>query len=274
MTTLASRPAAAASPGDLTDEIARLGPWFHNVHLPDGTQTFPNHWFGDFPRFKWEQLSPHLPTDLSGWTALDIGCNSAFYAIELARRGARVTAIEHDEHFLRQAEFCVRRWGFEDRVTLRKQEVYDLAASAERYDLVLFMGVFYHLRYPLLALDLVADRVGKLLVFQTLQMPGTEPIDVPENANINDRDRMLDPGYPKMAFIEHRLNNDPTNWWAPNRAAVEAMLRSSGMRILSRPMDEAYLCQPNPHAHRAYNRAVFGGAGIKTRDPDGWSSRT
>ncbi|HEX2099456.1 MAG TPA: DUF1698 domain-containing protein, partial [Candidatus Synoicihabitans sp.] len=66
-----------------------LAPWFHNIHLPDGTQTAPNHPLGDFPRFKWQQIADHLPHDLTGWRVLDIGCNAGFYTVELARRGAR-----------------------------------------------------------------------------------------------------------------------------------------------------------------------------------------
>ena len=71
----------------LADDIAALGPWFHNLHLPDGTQTVPDHFLGDFPTFKWEQIRDYLPADLAGWTALDIGCNAGFYSFELARRG-------------------------------------------------------------------------------------------------------------------------------------------------------------------------------------------
>ncbi len=48
-----------------------------------------------------------------------------------------------------------------------------------------------------------------------------------------------------MAFIEHRLANDPTNWWAPNHAGVEAMLRSSGFQVVGRPGHEIYLCEPD-----------------------------
>jgi tRNA (mo5U34)-methyltransferase len=49
-----------------------------------------------------------------------------------------------------------------------------------------------------------------------------------------------------MAFIEHRLANDPTNWWAPNHAGVEAMLRASGMRVTGRLGHEIYLAEPDP----------------------------
>src|SRR3546814_10349498 len=84
------------------DQVAALGPWFHNLHLPDGTETAPDHPLGDFPAFKWQQVTRHLPEDLSGWTALDIGCNAGFYSFELAKRGAMVTGIDIDPAYLHQ----------------------------------------------------------------------------------------------------------------------------------------------------------------------------
>lgn len=88
--------------------IAELGPWFHNLHLPDGTRTAPHHPLGDFPRFKWQQIAPHLPADLTGWRALDIGCNAGFYCFELARRGASVTGIDVEERYLSGLRVIVR----------------------------------------------------------------------------------------------------------------------------------------------------------------------
>ena len=70
---------ASAGTAEREAEILALGPWFHNLHLPDGAQTAPGHALGDFPAFKWAELAPHLPEDLRGWTALDIGCNAGFY---------------------------------------------------------------------------------------------------------------------------------------------------------------------------------------------------
>jgi tRNA (mo5U34)-methyltransferase len=228
-------------------EVAALGPWFHNLHLPDGTQTAPTHALGDFPAFKWRELAPHLPADLTGWTVLDLGCNAGYYCFELARRGAQVTGIDTEPLFLRQAEWAAREFGLEAQVAFRRQQVYDLARLPERYDLVLFMGLFYHLRYPLLALDLVAEKVRRLLVFQTLEMPGEEvDAETAVDRDVMDREAFRTPGWPKMAFIEHRFAGDPTNWWVPNHAGVEAMLRSTGLRVIAYPGHEMYLCEPHP----------------------------
>jgi tRNA (mo5U34)-methyltransferase len=236
-----SAPSAARA-----EEIAALGPWFHNLHLPDGSQTAPSHPLGDFPSFKWNEIARHLPDDLSGWTALDIGCNAGFYSLQLAQRGAQVTGIDVEPLFLRQAEWAAGEFGLTRQVHFRQMQVYDLALSSESYDLVLFMGVFYHLRYPMLGLDIVAEKVKRLMIFQTLTMPGTEVDESTEiDRDIDDREAFRAPGWPKMAFIEHRFSGDPTNWWAPNHAGVEAMLRSSGLSVIGRPGHEIYLCEPN-----------------------------
>jgi tRNA (mo5U34)-methyltransferase len=117
-------------------------------------------------------------------------------------------------------------------------QVYELARRRETFDVVLFLGVLYHLRYPLLALDVVAEKVDGLLILQTLTMPGEETIVPPDDLRLGERDRMLEPGWPKMAFIERRLEDDSTNWWAPNRACVEAMLRSADLEPVGTPGHE------------------------------------
>jgi tRNA (mo5U34)-methyltransferase len=74
-----------------------------------------------------------------------------------------------------------------------------------------------------------------------------------------------------MAFLEHRLSEDPTNWWAPNHAAVEAMLRSSGFRLLGRPGHEIYLCEPdleNPSSFWRWNREEYDKATGRSRSLD------
>ncbi|HJU27351.1 MAG TPA: TIGR04290 family methyltransferase, partial [Rhodanobacteraceae bacterium] len=129
-------------------------------------------------------------------------------------------------------------------VEFRRMQIYDLAREPERYDLVWFMGVLYHLRHPLLALDIVRRKVGRTLIVQTLTMPGEEVLPVAPEFALEERGAMLQPGWPKMAFIEHRMAGDPTNWWAPSHACVEAMLRASGFRVLGRIAHETYRCEP------------------------------
>ena len=243
--TLQSHGRPEAPEGRVQRRIAELAPWFHNLHLPSGEQTAPDHPLGDYPRFKWLQIEPYLPRDLEGWRCLDVGCNAGFYSFELARRGARVVGIDQDEHYLAQARWARGRFGLEGRVRFRRMQVYDLARMRQSFDLVLFMGVLYHLRYPLLGLDLVATKARRVLVLQTLTMPGEEVVEPPEDTPIHRRELLLEPGWPKMAFIEKRLAGDPTNWWAPNHAAVEAMVRSCGFRVTARPGHEIYLCEPS-----------------------------
>src|SRR5690625_5112311 len=130
-------------------KIEELGPWFHNIHLPDGTQTAPNHFLGDFPKIKWQQLSPELPKDLTGRTALDIDCNAGFYSLELARRGAEVTAIDLDPVYLEQTQWVLEQCRRSVREELEQMQAYVLAHEEHPNDIVQFMGVLYHVRYPL-----------------------------------------------------------------------------------------------------------------------------
>jgi tRNA (mo5U34)-methyltransferase len=240
--------------------VANLQPWFHNLHLPDGTQTAPNHHLGDFPGFKWKQIARHLPESLKGWRALDIGCNAGFYSFELARLGARVVGLDIDSHYLRQARWAAKQFDVQDRVEFRRMQVYDLVNIPQTYDLVFFMGVFYHLRYPLLALDIVAEKVKQLMVFQSLTMAGTKVYKDTLDHEINDRKVLDDSGWPKMAFIEHRFAGDPTNWWIPNHSCVEAVLRSSGFTVTSRPGHEIYICKPSKTKLGPLERKQFSSA--------------
>lgn len=247
MTLSVQAPRPAAVGGDYGNDIERLSPWFHNIHLPNGEQTAPNHPLGDFPASKWARVATSLPEDLSGRTALDVGCNAGYYSIELARRGATVVGVDHDPHYLRQAKWAAEACGVSDRIEYRRIGVYSLGRThrglPDTFDMVLFMGVFYHLRYPLLGLDLAAKRTHDLFVFQTLTTPDAERAETPADLAIDDRERMDRPGWPRMAFIEHRLASDPTNWWAPNAACCEAMLRSAGLEVLGSPGHEIYVCR-------------------------------
>lgn len=229
----------------LKRRIAELGPWFHNLDL-GGVATAPDHFLGDYPRVKWKRFANALPQDLSGLSVLDIGCNAGFYSIEMKKRGAaRVLGIDFDEAYLAQARFAASVNALD--IEFRKLSVYDVAALGETFDVVLFMGVFYHLRHPLLALDLIREHVARdMFVFQSMQRGSNAIASVEPDYSFWQDDHFDEPGYPKMHFIERCYAGDPTNWWAPNRAAVEAMLRSAGFRIEGHPEPEVYLCRAAP----------------------------
>ena len=219
-----------------------LGPWFHNMDL-GGVWTAPDHFLGDYPGVKFRGFEHVLPESLAGMSVLDIGCNGGFYAIEMKRRGAeRVVGIDSDPDYLAQARFAAETLG--QSIEFRQLSIYDVGALGETFDLVIFMGVLYHLRHPLLALDLIYENVAKdLMLFQSLQRGSNDVAPVAPDYDFWDQAHFDAPGYPKMHFIEHRYAGDPTNWWAPNLACSAAMLRSSGFDILANPEPEVFLCR-------------------------------
>ena len=244
----------------MQEAIDALQPWFHNLHLPGGFQTVAQHPFGDFPRVKWEQFKNEIPEDLSGWTALDIGCNAGFYSFELAKRGADVMGIDLDPHYLKQAQWAAKQMGLADKVSFRQMQIYDLARMEQDFDIIIFMGVFYHLRYPALALDIVTQKLKKLMVFQTLTMPGENVVKPAADMSMDEREQMRQDGWPVMAFIQNRLEKDPTNWWAPNHACILALLETCGLEVVSNPGHEIYITQPNEEltaVAKGWNRSEF-----------------
>jgi tRNA (mo5U34)-methyltransferase len=240
-----------SAPPMTQDEIRRrvleLGEWFHNLDL-GGVKTAPDHLLGDYPAVKWRAFEQALPRDLRDRTVLDIGCNAGYYSIEMKRRGAeRVVGIDFDDGYLAQARFAAEVNGLD--IDFRRLSVYDVACLGERFDIVFFMGVLYHLRHPLLALDLLYEHVvGDLLVFQSMQRGAREVRELKPDYHFWEREVFDDPGFPRMHFIENCYAQDPTNWWIPNRACVEAMLRSAGFRIVAHPEEEVYLCRRWEHA--------------------------
>jgi len=230
---------------ELRSRIAEIGPWFHNLTLGE-VQTAPEHFLGDYPQVKYERFRDALPMDMTGLSVLDIGCNAGFYSFEMKRRGAaRVLGIDTDQHYLRQAIFAAEVNQLD--VQFQRLPVWDVAALGEKFDLVIFMGVLYHLRHPLLALDLIHEHVAKdLFLFQSMQRGSREIAVLAEDYEFNGPAPFEEEGFPKMHFIEHRYAHDETNWWVPNRACAEAMLRSSGFRIEAQPEEEVYVCRWRP----------------------------
>ncbi len=226
----------------LEERIAELAPWFHNMML-GGVRTAPEHFLGDYPAVKYRHFRDFIPADLTGKSVLDIGCNGGFYSLEMKRRGAqRVLGIDTDERYLQQARLAAEVCELD--IEFLQLPVWQVAQLREKFDLVIFMGVLYHLRHPLLALDLIHEHVASdIFLFQSMQRGSREVAPVESDYDIMAPGPFHAPGYPKLHFIEHRYSNDATNWWIPNRACTEAMLRSAGFDIQAQPEDEVYVCK-------------------------------
>ena len=242
------------TPDQIRERIGDLGDWFHNLVL-GGVQTAPHHFLGDYPTFKWRQFADAIPADLSGLTVLDIGCNAGFYSIEMKRRGAtRVVGIDTNEGYLAQARFAAEVCGVD--IELQQMSVFEIGRLEERFDIVLFMGVLYHLRHPLLALDLIHEHVARdMLVFQSMLRGAPAGAPVADDHPFAETKIFDDPAYPKLHFVERSYAADATNWWIPNEACVTAMLRSAGFEIEAHPEAEVFICRArdaNPESQAAY----------------------
>jgi tRNA (mo5U34)-methyltransferase len=204
----------------LKREVAAIE-WWHTIDLGHGVVT-PG---VDPSAARLPQIQ--FPIDLTNKTVLDIGAWDGFFSFEAERRGAR--------RVLATDSFCWGRggWGTKAGFELARRalgsRIEDLDIDPTEltpekvgtFDLVLFLGVLYHMRHPLLALERVASVTRGQLILQT-------QVD------------LLAVRRPAMAFYERaECNNDPTNWCGPNPAAVMAMLRSVGFREV-RVVDQSF----------------------------------
>ncbi len=195
----------------LRTEIEKIN-WFHSIELSHGFIT-P----GRDVSSKKKLARIGMPEDLRGLTVLDIGAWDGFFSFEAERRGAaRVLATD-------SYSWSGKGWGTKDgfqlarrvlRSKVEDQDIDVLEMSPEKigmFDLVLFLGVLYHLKHPLLALEKVYSVTKNQLILEThAELTGKRP---------------------SMVFYpDSELNADPTNWWGPNPAAVIAMLKTVGFR--------------------------------------------
>jgi tRNA (mo5U34)-methyltransferase len=194
---------------DLRAQVSAIR-WYHTIDLGQGVVT-PG---VDDTAVRLARLN--LPATLAGLTVLDVGAWDGFFSFEAERRGAaRVVASDsyswHGPTWSTKAGFQLARRALGSRVEDIDVDVMDLSPGRVGvFDVVLFLGVLYHLRHPLLALERVASVTRGLLILETV-------VD------------MVGFRRPAAAFYPDReLNDDPTNWWGPNVPALHAMLRSVG----------------------------------------------
>lgn len=209
--------------------VAAHGRWFHEIELAPGIVT-PGE---DSNRLKLPILDElGLPRDAAGLRVLDVGCSDGFFSFEMERRGAAVTAMDFvPEDY---TGFAVARRVLGSRVEYRMENVYNLdPARHGSFDLVLFLGVLYHLRKPLVALDAIRSvmKEGGRLFLATLLID--EFVLLPDGATTTLAE--LNPrlaGIPLwQAYPRDSLNGDFTNCLAPNRRALEVALEEAQFRV-------------------------------------------
>jgi tRNA (mo5U34)-methyltransferase len=215
---------------EIIAEVQRLAPWFHCIDLGDGLVTKTRSAIGEpveHPRPTWEMVKAAVPADLSGQTVLDVGCNAGFYSIEMQRRGAaRVLGLDSQRDLIRQAEFV--RDVLDLDIEYARKSVYDLDPfELGQFDVTLALGLIYHCKHLVLALEKLFLITRRLLVLETAIYP---PERAPESFAYDEGDgrAILHP----LAYIA----NDPEakeavfNWFLPSTAALTAVLRNVGFK--------------------------------------------
>jgi tRNA (mo5U34)-methyltransferase len=195
---------------DLTDDevrtrIAAVPHWYHPIEIRPGIVT-PG---ANDARSVLALLD--LPSDCGGLRALDLGTRDGFFAFELERRGAEVIAVDYMP--ATESGFAVASALLGSRVTYRQRNLYQLTAlELGTFDLVLFLGLLYHLPDPLGALRIVRNLSRQRMYLETLALDfGAETAALPL----------------MRFFAGSSWAGDPTNYWGPNSRCVEDLLREA-----------------------------------------------
>ena len=208
------------------ERIAEVPYWYHRISVRPGITT-PGVSDGETTLGLLD-----LPRDCRGLRALDVGTRDGFFAFELERRGATVTAVDYVS--AGQTGFGVAADLIGSRVEFRHANVYDLSAEdLGTFDIVLFLGLLYHLPDPIQALHILRSLCRQRLCIEShvidnsVTLDGqTLPLSMVAPALVNT---------PIMQFYPGRtLNNDPTNYWGPNVACLEAMLNECNFSCTSK----------------------------------------
>ncbi|HEX8355276.1 MAG TPA: DUF1698 domain-containing protein [Pyrinomonadaceae bacterium] len=205
-----------------------LGPWFHCIDLGGGLMTKTESAVGEpveHPRPTWEKVRACLPEDFRGLSVLDVGCNAGFYAVELKRRGAeRVLGVDSQRNLVRQAVFVRDVLGLD--IEYRRMSVYDLDPRAlGQFDVTLALGLVYHCKHLVLALERLFAVTRGLLVLETAiyppeRSPGSFAYEVGG----------LRPLLHPLAYVENpgEAKEAIYNWFLPGVEALTALLRNVG----------------------------------------------
>jgi tRNA (mo5U34)-methyltransferase len=214
------------SDAEVWNEVNSVKHWYHQIPIQPGITT------PGINNTAQVLALLDLPDNAHGLRVLDVGTRDGFFAFEMERRGADVTAVD----YLSKDEtgFAVASRLLDSKVTFINANIYDLSADRlGTFDVVLFLGLLYHLPDPLEALLLLRSMcrnqlcVESQVIDQALLMPDGRMAALADVAPALTN-------VPLMQFYPGRsLNNDPTNYWAPNLNGLEAMLRECNFTVKS-----------------------------------------
>lgn len=166
-----------------------------------------------------------LPDDLTGKMVLDVGCNAGFYSLEMKRRGAaRVLGVDSQRDLIRQAQFVRAVLGVD--IEYQRLSVYDLdPIRMGQFDVTLALGLIYHCKHPVLALEKLFAITRELLVIETAVYP---PEKVPESFEYDEAGSR--PTLHPLAYIENTTDAKEAiyNWFVPGVNALTALLKNVG----------------------------------------------
>jgi tRNA (mo5U34)-methyltransferase len=205
-----TKPVPEAARGlDFSQDLAAKG-WYHSFEFADGAVIdgyMPLH-------VQKERYARYpFPDDLRGKRVLDIGAWDGWFSFETERHGADTTAIDCVEipTFLQ----VHRRLG--SKVDYRVLDFYELpGACLGKFDVVLFLGVLYHLRHPLLALEIVCGLTTDVAIVESF---------VIDAENWKEHQNAI----PSLEFYEtFELGNQYDNWSGLTVTCLLAMCRAAG----------------------------------------------
>jgi 2-polyprenyl-3-methyl-5-hydroxy-6-metoxy-1,4-benzoquinol methylase len=202
---------------------------YHRWEIAPGLYTPGTH--VDFePSERFEELG--IPQDISGLRALDVGAWDGAYTFELAKRGAEATALDPQDPDV--TIFNAARRILNVQVNYIRGNVYDLTEKTHgKYNIVLFTGVYYHLKNPVLALQRIREILeddGRLYIegatcshHLARQLASSVP-----GASFKSLVRLVD-GMPISLFDwGHEIYDHPSNWFFPTTACLRGMLSDCG----------------------------------------------
>jgi len=170
-----------------------------------------------------------------------------------------VVAVDTFKGAVKQTKFLAKWFDVDLEVVQEEAHVYCLTTD-ERFDYVFYLGLFYHLKYPVLVLDRLAEMTKSKLFFQTVVVPPRIADYEPhENYTMEEKDTIMNTlEFPRMMFLEKKFNDGLSTWWVCNQAAVISMLRSSRLKIVAKLERGLYVCEPdNPYGKKVYSKLVF-----------------